>query len=116
MPRLMCMTRLDQIPLDRPVLLFVGQIKEAKGVLDIVDATVVDLGTGSGVLAMAAALMGARSVIGLDIDQDAIDSAETSARLNTLPDSITFTVTDFRTVLPTLEDVFLRLTGHAIRD
>ena len=27
------------IPLDRPVLLFVGQIKEAKGVLDIVDAT-----------------------------------------------------------------------------
>ena len=25
-------------------------------------------------------------------------------------------VTDFRTVLPTLEDVFLKLTGHAIRD
>ena len=25
-------------------------------------------------------------------------------------------VTDFRTVMPTLEDVFLRLTGHSIRD
>ena len=25
-------------------------------------------------------------------------------------------VLDFRTVLPTLEDVFLKLTGHAIRD
>ena len=25
-------------------------------------------------------------------------------------------VTDFRTVLPTLEDVFLGLTGHSIRD
>jgi ABC-2 type transport system ATP-binding protein len=25
-------------------------------------------------------------------------------------------VTDFRTILPTLEDVFLRLTGHSIRD
>jgi hypothetical protein len=25
-------------------------------------------------------------------------------------------VTDFRTVLPTLEDVFLVLTGHSIRD
>ena len=25
-------------------------------------------------------------------------------------------VTDFRTELPTLEDVFLRLTGHSIRD
>jgi len=27
-----------------------------------------------------------------------------------------FTVSDFRTVFPTLEDVFLKLTGHAIRD
>ena len=25
-------------------------------------------------------------------------------------------VTDFRTELPTLEDVFLKLTGHSIRD
>ena len=25
-------------------------------------------------------------------------------------------VTDFRTVLPNLEDVFLKLTGHSIRD
>jgi len=25
-------------------------------------------------------------------------------------------VADFRTVLPTLEDVFLALTGHSIRD
>ena len=25
-------------------------------------------------------------------------------------------VNDFRTVLPTLEDVFLKLTGHSIRD
>jgi ABC-2 type transport system ATP-binding protein len=25
-------------------------------------------------------------------------------------------VTDFRTEVPTLEDVFLRLTGHTIRD
>jgi ABC-2 type transport system ATP-binding protein len=25
-------------------------------------------------------------------------------------------VSDFRTVLPTLEDVFLTLTGHSIRD
>ena len=25
-------------------------------------------------------------------------------------------VSDFRTVMPTLEDVFLKLTGHGIRD
>ena len=80
--------------------------------IDVPDATVLDLGTGSGVLSMAAALMGARSVIGIDIDQDAIDSAETSARLNTLPDTITFIVSDFRTDPPTPADVVLaNLTG-----
>ena len=80
--------------------------------LDITDATVIDLGTGSGVLSMAAALMGARSVLGIDIDQDAIDSAETSARLNTLPDSITFEVGDFRNDPPKPADLVLaNLTG-----
>src|SRR5688572_14290902 len=51
--------------------------------LDISDLTVIDLGTGSGVLSMAAALSGARSVLGIDIDHDAIGSAEASAALNT---------------------------------
>ena len=64
--------------------------------LDISDLTVLDLGTGSGVLTMAAALSGARRVIGIDVDVDAIQSAETSARLNTLPDTIEFQVSDFR--------------------
>jgi ribosomal protein L11 methyltransferase len=80
--------------------------------VDVSDATVLDLGTGSGVLSMAAALMGARRVIGIDVDQDAIDSAESSARLNTLPDSITFTVGDFRTEPPKPADLVLgNLTG-----
>jgi ribosomal protein L11 methyltransferase len=80
--------------------------------IDLVDQTVLDLGTGSGVLSMAAALMGARSVVGIDIDQDAIDSAETSARLNTLPDSITFVVSDFRQQPPQPAAVVLaNLTG-----
>jgi ribosomal protein L11 methyltransferase len=80
--------------------------------LDVTDATVVDLGTGSGVLSMAAALMGARRVLGIDVDQDAIDSAETSARLNTLPDSVTFQAGDFRTDPPHPADLVLaNLTG-----
>ena len=80
--------------------------------LDVVDRTVLDLGTGSGVLSMAAALMGARIVIGIDVDQDAIDSAETSARLNTLPDSITFQVGDFRSTPPRPAEIVLaNLTG-----
>jgi ribosomal protein L11 methyltransferase len=80
--------------------------------IDVVDAAVLDLGTGSGVLSMAAALLGARRATGIDIDQDAIDSAESSARLNTLPDTITFVVSDFRTDPPAPADIVLaNLTG-----
>ena len=80
--------------------------------IDVVDLTVLDLGTGSGVLSMAAALMGARSVVGIDVDQDAINSAETSAQLNTLPDTITFVVSDFRRESPKPADLVLaNLTG-----
>jgi ribosomal protein L11 methyltransferase len=82
------------------------------GEIDVSDQTVLDLGTGSGVLSMAAALGGARAVTGIDVDQDAVDSAEASARLNTLPDTITFHVSDFRTVLPQPADLVLaNLTG-----
>lgn len=80
--------------------------------IDVVDQIVLDLGTGSGVLSMAASLMGARSVVGIDIDQDAIDSAETSANLNTLPDTITFQVSDFRNAPPQPAHIVLaNLTG-----
>ena len=80
--------------------------------LDISDLTVLDLGTGSGVLTMAAALSGARRVIGIDVDVDAIQSAETSARMNTLPDTLEFQVSDFRSSPPLPADVVLaNLTG-----
>ena len=80
--------------------------------IDVTDQTVLDLGTGSGVLSMAAALMGARRVTGIDVDQDAINSAESSARLNTLPDTIEFQVCDFRHSPPSPADIVLaNLTG-----
>jgi len=80
--------------------------------LDISDLTVLDLGTGSGVLTMAAALSGARRVVGIDVDVDAIQSAETSARMNTLPDTLEFQVSDFRFSPPSPADLVLaNLTG-----
>ncbi len=80
--------------------------------LDVSDLTVLDLGTGSGVLTMAAALSGARRAVGIDVDVDAIQSAESSARMNTLPDTITFEVSDFRTSPPAPADLVLaNLTG-----
>jgi ribosomal protein L11 methyltransferase len=80
--------------------------------IDISDETVLDLGTGSGVLAMAASLGGARRVVAIDVDPDAIASAEASARLNTLPDTITMVVADFRNSPPEPADLVLaNLTG-----
>jgi ribosomal protein L11 methyltransferase len=45
---------------------------------------VLDVGTGSGILAIAAARAGAASVLGLDIDPMAVDAARANVRLNRL--------------------------------
>jgi ribosomal protein L11 methyltransferase len=47
-----------------------------------VDARVLDVGTGSGILSIVAAKMGARHVKALDIDPVAVESARDNARLN----------------------------------
>jgi ribosomal protein L11 methyltransferase len=43
---------------------------------------VVDVGAGTGILAVAAALLGARSVTAIDIDPEAVESAREHARMN----------------------------------
>jgi ribosomal protein L11 methyltransferase len=47
--------------------------------------TVIDVGTGSGVLAIAAARLGAARVLALDDDRDALESAAANVALNALP-------------------------------
>jgi ribosomal protein L11 methyltransferase len=84
--------------------------------IDVRGTRVLDLGTGSGVLAMAASLKGAREVLAIDVDPDAIDAARESAPLNPLPVGIEFGVADFRATSAALEpshyDVVLaNLTG-----
>lgn len=55
---------------------------------DIINKKVIDLGCGTGIFAIGAALLGAREVIGVDIDKDAIELAKLQA-LNLGVDDIT---------------------------
>lgn len=50
--------------------------------------SLLDLGTGSGILAMAASLLGAGRVLALDIDPDAVDVARENLALNNLAEQI----------------------------
>jgi ribosomal protein L11 methyltransferase len=52
------------------------------------DSDVFDVGTGSGILAMTAALMGARSVHAVDIDEKAVEVAKENIAQNHLSDAI----------------------------
>ncbi len=49
-------------------------------------STVLDLGCGSGILAIGAALLGARDVVGTDIEAVAIEVARTNAEINATPE------------------------------
>jgi len=49
---------------------------------DIKDKTVLDYGCGSGILAIAAALLGAKRVIGVDTDPQALEATQANAERN----------------------------------
>jgi ribosomal protein L11 methyltransferase len=51
---------------------------------------VLDVGTGSGVLALAAVALGAKSAVGFDLDPVAIEAARTAARRNGLDAKVRF--------------------------
>jgi ribosomal protein L11 methyltransferase len=60
---------------------------------------VIDVGTGSGILAIAAAKLGAKHVLALDLDPVAVSSAGENSRLNDLQSQITVKHSDLLQVL-----------------
>jgi len=77
----------------------------------IADHTVLDVGCGSGVLAIAAIKLGARSALGIDIDPDALTNATENAALNQTGDRVQFEESDFRTRSERYDVVMANLTG-----
>ena len=79
--------------------------------LQIANQTVLDIGCGSGVLAIAAIKLGARSAVGIDIDPDALANATENAALNEIGDRVRFEESDFRTMSARADVVMANLTG-----
>ena len=79
--------------------------------LQIANQTVLDIGCGSGVLAIAAIKLGARSAVGIDIDPDALANATENAALNEIGDRVRFEESDFRTMSAHADLVMANLTG-----
>jgi ribosomal protein L11 methyltransferase len=79
--------------------------------VDLHGRLVIDVGTGSGVLAIAASLLGAAEVTGIDDDPDAIQAAQENLMLN--PDArVTLIALDLRSSsVPPADLVLANLTG-----
>ncbi len=81
-------------------------------VLDIAGTRVLDIGTGSGILAIAARMLGAADAIGIDFDADAIQAASENLAANPSVERVRFLVGDLRDLrLPQAEIVLANLTG-----
>ncbi len=85
---------------------------EALQTIDLRGAVVLDVGTGSGILAIAASRLGAARAIGIDNDAHALTAARESLALNPDARGVTFEVTDLDGVsLPAADVVAANLTG-----
>ena len=89
---------------------------EALQALDLEGRRVVDAGTGSGVLAIAAVRLGASDVVGVDVDEDAVSSARRNAELNALAGRLTLLVAELGTIgLAPADVVVANLTVGLLR-
>jgi ribosomal protein L11 methyltransferase len=88
-----------------------GDHPTTRGVLELMQGVVrsgdlvVDIGTGSGILAIAAARLGARCVAAIEIDGDAISNAECNVAANGVADRVQVIEGDGAALLPMLAPV-----------
>jgi ribosomal protein L11 methyltransferase len=77
----------------------------------VAGAFVLDVGTGSGILAIAAARLGAAHAVGIDCDADAIQSANENLTRNPAVRTVRFDQAEIAPDLPRADIVLANLTG-----
>jgi ribosomal protein L11 methyltransferase len=91
---------------------------EALQALDDPNGFVLDVGTGSGVLAIAARQLGAHRALGIDNDPDAVRCAHDNLRLNRGVDGVAFRTADLTSwdekLVPAADVVTANLTGSLL--
>jgi ribosomal protein L11 methyltransferase len=75
-----------------------------------------DLGTGSGVLAITAAKLGAADVVGLDIDSNAVEEARANARRNKLDGNVQVHVGGVEWLHAAQPDAFELIVANLLAD
>lgn len=69
------------------------------------DSRMLDIGCGSGILALASVLLGAESAFGVDIDAQSVKTARENAQINKIDDKVSFEVGDLTEVVSGKYDI-----------
>lgn len=90
----------DAVVIDPETAFGSGEHGSTRGALTLLahhlhsGGTVLDLGSGSGILTIAAAKLGARSALGVEVDEEAVPIAEFNAARNEVAERVRFVVAD----------------------
>ena len=101
----------ERIVIEPQMAFGTGEHETTRGVLRLLGGiiragdTVADLGTGSAVLAIAAAKLGAARVVAVELDADAIANAEENVRANGVDQQVTVIEGDAAVILPLVAPV-----------
>ncbi len=81
---------------------------------DAAPESALDVGTGTGVLAMACALFGADQVLGIDNDPDAVAAAQENCQRNKLTSKLQITDQDLATISERFDLVIANITSNVL--
>lgn len=106
-----------QVVIDPAMAFGTGEHATTRGVVRLMQrlpempSVVADLGAGSAVLSICAAKLGARKVIAIEVDHDAIGNAEENVRVNGVEDVVHILEGDAAVLLPLVAPVELVLAN-----